>query len=102
MKLAYETLTIGPMGNNVYFLYDKENLDCVIIDPTFLPRTQLEFIEQRRWNLRQIWLTHGHFDHSAGVKGISGAFGLRFLSRWALRALNGQEKILQTKSMESR
>lgn len=74
MKLAYETLTIGPMGNNVYFLYDKENLDCVIIDPTFLPRTQLEFIEQRGWNLRQIWLTHGHFDHAAGTKGVSEAF----------------------------
>lgn len=74
MKLAYETLTIGPMGNNVYFFYDEESLDCVIIDPSFLPRTQLEFIEKRGWKLWQIWLTHGHFDHTAGVKAISEAF----------------------------
>lgn len=74
MKLAYETLTIGPMGNNVYFLIDEDTKDCVIIDPGFLPRTQLEFIEAKGWHLRQIWITHGHFDHTAGVKTISEAF----------------------------
>lgn len=74
MKLAYETLTIGPMGNNIYFLYDEESLDCVIIDPGFKPRKQLELIAERGWNLRQIWVTHGHFDHVAGVKSIREAF----------------------------
>lgn len=74
MKLAYETLTIGPMGNNIYFLFDEESKDCVIIDPGFLPRSQLDLIEERGWNLRQIWVTHGHYDHVAGVKAISEAF----------------------------
>lgn len=74
MKLAYETLTIGPMGNNVYFLIDEDTKDCVIIDPGFLPRTQLDFIKENGWSLRQIWITHGHFDHVAGVKAISEAF----------------------------
>lgn len=74
MKLAYETLILGPMGNNVYFLIDEDTQDCVIIDPGFLPRTQLDFIKQNGWNLRQIWVTHGHFDHTAGVKAISEAF----------------------------
>jgi hydroxyacylglutathione hydrolase len=74
MKLAYETLTIGSMGNNVYILIDEDTKDCVIIDPGFLPRTQLEFIAKNGWNLRQIWVTHGHFDHVAGVKTISEAF----------------------------
>ena len=74
MKLAYETLTIGPMGNNVYFLIDEDTKDCVIIDPGFLPGTQLDFIKENGWNLRQIWITHGHFDHTAGVKAISEAF----------------------------
>lgn len=74
MKLAYETLTLGPMGNNIYFLIDEDTQDCVIIDPGFLPRTQLDFFKQKGWNLRQIWITHGHFDHTAGVKTISEAF----------------------------
>ncbi len=74
MKLAYETLTIGPMGNNVFFLIDDDTKDCVIIDPGFLPRTQLDFINENGWNLRQIWITHGHFDHTAGVKTLSEAY----------------------------
>lgn len=74
MKLAYETLTIGPMGNNVYFLIDEDTNDCVIVDPGFLPGTQLDFIKENGWNLRQIWITHGHFDHTAGVKKVSEAY----------------------------
>lgn len=74
MKLAYETLTLGPMGNNIYFLIDRDTQDCVVIDPGFLPKTQLDFIRNNSWNLRQIWVTHGHFDHVAGVKSLSEAY----------------------------
>jgi glyoxylase-like metal-dependent hydrolase (beta-lactamase superfamily II) len=74
MRLTYETLTIGPMGNNIYFLVDEDTKDCVVIDPGFLPKTQLDFINEKGWKLRQIWVTHGHFDHIAGVKSLSEAF----------------------------
>ena len=74
MKLTYETLTIGPMGNNVYLLADEDTKECVIIDPGFLPKRQLDFIDQKGWKLKQIWVTHGHFDHTAGVKALSEAF----------------------------
>jgi glyoxylase-like metal-dependent hydrolase (beta-lactamase superfamily II) len=74
MRLTYETLTIGPMGNNIYFLIDEDTKDCVVIDPGFLPKTQLDFINEKGWKLRQIWVTHGHFDHIAGVKSLSEAF----------------------------
>jgi glyoxylase-like metal-dependent hydrolase (beta-lactamase superfamily II) len=74
VNLAYETLVVGPMSNNVYFLVDQESKECVIVDPSFLPQTQLNYIEEKGWMLRQIWITHGHFDHIAGVKAISEAF----------------------------
>ena len=74
MRLTYETLTIGPMGNNIYFLVDEDTKDCVVIDPGFLPKAQLDFINEKGWKLRQIWVTHGHFDHIAGVKSLSEAF----------------------------
>ena len=75
MKLAYETLTLGPMGNNVYFLIDEDTQDCVIIDPGF---TELNWISSTKdWNLRQIWITWS-FDHTAGVKTISEALSHPF------------------------
>ncbi len=76
------------------FFYDEESLDCVIIDPpTFLPRVQLDFIKQRGWTLRQIWLTHGHFDHAAGTKGVSEAFDPPVPIAMGLESLNGQRRI---------
>ena len=74
MKLKWDSLTIGSMGNNIYFLVDEETKDCVIIDPGFSPQAQLDYIRSKGWNLRQIWVTHGHFDHIAGVKALSEAF----------------------------
>ena len=74
MNLAYETLVVGPMGNNVYILVDLDNRVCVIIDPGFMPQAQLDFIKKKGWDLRQVWVTHGHFDHTAGVKAIREAF----------------------------
>lgn len=74
MRLTYQTLTLGPLGNNIYFLIDKDTKDCVVIDPGFLPKTQLDFIKKNGWKLRQIWVSHGHFDHIAGVKTLSEAF----------------------------
>jgi len=74
MTLAYERLVVGPMGNNVYFLVDLDSRACVIIDPGFMPEAQLDFIGQKGWKLQQIWVTHGHFDHTAGVKTISESF----------------------------
>ena len=74
MKLSWDYMTIGSMGNNIYFLVDEETKDCVIIDPGFSPQAQLDYIRSKGWNLRQIWITHGHFDHIAGVKALSEAF----------------------------
>lgn len=74
MKLNWDYMTIGSMGNNIYFLVDEETKDCVIIDPGFSPQAQLDYINSKGWNLRQIWVTHGHFDHIAGVKALSEAF----------------------------
>lgn len=74
MKIDVKKLTLGPMGNNVYLLGDLESRDAVMIDPSFDGQAVLKFAEEKDWNLRQIWLTHAHFDHIAGAKQIAGAF----------------------------
>lgn len=74
MHLCIEKLVLGPLQNNVYILGDEDSRDAVIIDPTFEPERQLEEISRRKWVLRQIWLTHGHYDHTTGALHISTAF----------------------------
>jgi glyoxylase-like metal-dependent hydrolase (beta-lactamase superfamily II) len=67
MKLEIVRMVLGPLQNNVYLLADQDSGEAVIIDPSFEPERQLEEIRRRGWNLTQIWLTHGHFDHFLGA-----------------------------------
>ena len=70
MSLAIVRMVLGPLQNNVYILADEESKAAVLIDPSFEPERQAEEIRRRGWNLRQIWLTHGHFDHTQGAAGL--------------------------------
>ncbi len=74
MTLSIHLAVLGPIQNNVYFLVDDDTNDCVLIDPSFEPQTQLRLVKEQGWQLRQIWLTHGHYDHTTGSKAVSEAF----------------------------
>ncbi len=58
---------LGPIENNTYLLYDEETKDCVVIDPSFGFDRVIPDIEKRGLKPREIWLTHGHFDHFVGT-----------------------------------
>lgn len=74
MKLSFVRMVLGPLYNNVYLLADEDSKDAVVIDPSFKSSEVLHEIERQGWLLRQIWLTHGHFDHTTGTAGIQKAF----------------------------
>jgi len=74
VPVAIVRMVLGPLQNNVYLLADEESKDAVLIDPSFEPERQAAEIWQRGWNLRQIWLTHGHFDHTLGAAGLRKLF----------------------------
>jgi glyoxylase-like metal-dependent hydrolase (beta-lactamase superfamily II) len=67
MSLNYQTFVLGPMDNNTYLLWDDETLQAVVIDPSFEPDPVIEVIRNRNLVLAEIWLTHAHFDHIAGI-----------------------------------
>ncbi len=71
MQLKLTALVLGPIQNNVFFLIDEESKDCVIIDPSFDNEKQLEYIKKNDLNLKQIWVTHGHYDHFIGLPALS-------------------------------
>jgi len=73
MQLKLSALVLGPIQNNVFFLIDEETKDSVIIDPSFDTEKQLKYVEENRLNLKQIWVTHGHYDHFIGAPALSKA-----------------------------
>jgi glyoxylase-like metal-dependent hydrolase (beta-lactamase superfamily II) len=73
MNLEIVRQTLGPLPNNVYLLGDADSGDAVVIDPGYDSRFVLARVESLGWTLRQVWLTHAHFDHLAGVAEIIAA-----------------------------
>lgn len=67
MSLEIIALELGPLANNTYIAADSNSGDAVVIDPAMDSQAVLDAANLRRWTLRQIWLTHAHFDHIAGV-----------------------------------
>jgi hydroxyacylglutathione hydrolase len=65
----------GQFAENCYLLADPSHKEAVIIDPGEESGRFVSELEQRRWSLRAIWLTHGHIDHVMGVKAVHEATG---------------------------
>ena len=71
MPLVIVTIQLGPMENNSYLIADPETHQAAVIDPSFESEPVLEEAAQRGWTLTQVWLTHAHFDHIAGVRTVT-------------------------------
>lgn len=68
--MKVESLTIGLIGTNCYFVIDETTKDCLLIDCAYSHNKLNAHIEKHGYNLLAILLTHGHFDHCGGVSEV--------------------------------
>ncbi len=65
---------VGINQANCYLVYDEQRRMCAI-DPGAEPDQLLRHIAKEELSLEAILVTHGHFDHIGGVKGLVEATG---------------------------
>lgn len=63
---------VGPLQANCYLVWDDAKKACAV-DPGGEPARLARIVEQRGLDLDAILVTHGHFDHVEGVKGLADA-----------------------------
>lgn len=66
-------LPLGPLQTNCYILACEETSKAAVIDPSWDGRLIADTAAERGWQITHILLTHAHFDHVGGLKGIKDA-----------------------------
>ncbi len=73
--MIVKNATFGNIQNNCYLVVDEKTNCSALVDCTEYSQKMLDFIGDT--DLKYIFLTHGHFDHITGVKGVKEKYGAR-------------------------
>ena len=67
-SLRITKMELGPIGTNAYLMWEDGGKDAVLIDaPPDSRETVESHLAKESLELKELWLTHGHWDHMGGV-----------------------------------
>ncbi len=66
--MLLKKFTLGQMETNSYVLGSAGQGGCLVIDVGAKPAALLDFLSRQKLHLEAVVLTHGHYDHIAGLK----------------------------------
>ena len=66
--MIIKTFIEPPIDNNNYLLIDEKTKDAALVDCSAVDDSILEELDDNGAKLKYILLTHGHFDHIAGIR----------------------------------
>ena len=66
--MILKTFIEPPIDNNNYLIIDDESKEAALIDCSAVDSDIIEELERAGAKLKYILLTHGHFDHIAGIR----------------------------------
>jgi len=70
MTLQIIPFVLGPIDNNSFLIIDPETKKAAIVDPSFDSLKIIDVAKTKHLEISQIWCTHAHFDHIAGINEI--------------------------------
>ena len=74
--MEIECLVLGGFETNCYVVRESQApRTCLVIDPGFSAEPLVEKLRAERLTVERILLTHGHCDHTAGVKLLRESLG---------------------------
>jgi glyoxylase-like metal-dependent hydrolase (beta-lactamase superfamily II) len=66
-------LILGPVSTNAYLIADSDTGETAVIDPAWDGQLIATEASQRDWLIRQLWISHAHFDHIGGAGDLARA-----------------------------
>ena len=68
------TNTLGELSTNCYTVYDTDTREAFMIDPCANAPFLIDMVNNQRFKLKAMLLTHGHWDHIGAVPALREAF----------------------------
>lgn len=68
--MILKSLQVGSIGTNCYIIGDEATKAGAIIDPGDEAQRILQVVKESGLQIQYILLTHGHYDHTLGIKGL--------------------------------
>ena len=69
--LCCRKLELGPISTNAFLLWEENGSEAVLIDCPPLGGSEItDLLSKNNLQLKEIWFTHGHWDHIAGTREI--------------------------------
>ena len=68
---------VGHLETNCYLVTDEETMLAAAVDPGDESNVMLDYLEENRITLREIFLTHGHYDHTGATETLREETGAR-------------------------
>ena len=75
MALKIHKLVLGLFNTNCYVLVDEQTREAIVIDPPDNAPVILDVLKRENWTLREILVTHAHFDHVLALGDLKAATG---------------------------
>ncbi len=96
MTRKIQMLTLGLVQTNCYIVGDEHSGDAVVIDPSDNAPEILATVKRNGWTVREILVTHSHFDHVLAVRDLKATTGAPFrLHRADLPQLRSLPEVVQ-------
>lgn len=97
-QIIFRRFTVGGYPINGYLVADRKTGIGVFIDPGGFREEIAAFIAEKKIDLRHIFFTHGHWDHTEGLGDIQKKYSVKCCAgknevRAASTVLSGGEKI---------
>ncbi|MDO4479222.1 MAG: MBL fold metallo-hydrolase [Lachnospiraceae bacterium] len=70
MNFRLYALQVGPIRTNCYLIVHEDTQEIIVVDPGDEAERILDKCRELGGEVKAIFLTHGHWDHTNGVKGL--------------------------------
>ena len=72
--MKIERFVLGPIETNCYVVVNEDTKECFAVDMAYCPKAYVDHIREQGYQMKALFLTHGHFDHIMGIEDFLKAF----------------------------